>query len=94
MPEAVVGLRLCTVKRDPGVLDSAVPDPAGNFWSDQGAVGTECHFKTTAFCMTCQVPDIRTHQGFTAGEQDERDAHIRKVIDDAQRFSSCEFPLR
>ena len=89
----VMGLCPRTVKRDSGIFDTAILDPAGNFGSDQGAIGTECHLQTTTFCMTCQVPDIRPHQGLTAGEQDERDTHIRKVIDDTQRFCGREFPL-
>ena len=94
IPEPVMGLCPCTVKRDPGILDPALFDPAGNVGGDQRPVGAERHLEPPVPCMACQFPDILPHQGFTAGEEDERDAHIRKVVDDRQRLSGREFPLR
>jgi hypothetical protein len=79
-----MSLCLCTVKRDPDILNPAFLNSAGNTGSDQGAIGAERSFYPPQGGMIRQLPDILAHQGLPTGEQNQRNAHAGKVIDEAE----------
>ncbi len=89
-----MGRRRSTVKRDPGILDPALLYFPCDIRGDERTVRAERHLDPLCMRMAGELPDIVTEQGFPAREEDQRDTHRGKVIDQGQRFGGRQLIFR
>ncbi len=88
--EAVVGL-LESVEADADVGEVDLLEPGRHLVPDQGAVGGDDGAQVAGAGVGNELEDVGAHQGFAAGEEDDRHAEVGEVIDQAHAFLGREF---